>query len=150
MNESNKLRKEGLFAEILHQVEFSETDMAGIVHFSNYFRWMEVAENALFESLNLELIEQDRHLFRGWPRVRASCAFHHPLRFRDHVKIRISGKEVKDRAVCYQIRFFKLKNHDCILVGKGEMTTIFVEIDCSLGSMKSMPLEDKILSRLSS
>ena len=26
------------------KVEFSETDMAGLVHFSNYFRYMEIAE----------------------------------------------------------------------------------------------------------
>ena len=26
------------------RVEFSETDAAGIVHFSNYFRFMEMAE----------------------------------------------------------------------------------------------------------
>ena len=30
------------------RVEFSETDMAGIVHFSNFFRYMEMAEHAYF------------------------------------------------------------------------------------------------------
>ena len=35
------------------KIEFSETDMAGLVHFSNYFRYMEVAERDFFESLGL-------------------------------------------------------------------------------------------------
>ena len=29
-----------------HRVEFAETDMAGIVHFSNFFRYMEMAETS--------------------------------------------------------------------------------------------------------
>ena len=33
------------------QVEFAETDMAGIVHFANFFRWMESAEHAFLRSL---------------------------------------------------------------------------------------------------
>ena len=34
-------------------VQFSETDMAGIVHFSNFFRFMERTEHAFFRSLGL-------------------------------------------------------------------------------------------------
>ena len=33
------------------RVEFAETDMAGILHFSNYFRFMESVEHAFFRSL---------------------------------------------------------------------------------------------------
>ena len=33
------------------RVEFAETDMAGQVHFSNFFRYMEAAEHAFFRSL---------------------------------------------------------------------------------------------------
>ncbi|MBL8848408.1 MAG: acyl-CoA thioesterase, partial [Planctomycetaceae bacterium] len=35
------------------RVQFSETDMAGIVHFANFFRWMEEAEHEYFRSLGL-------------------------------------------------------------------------------------------------
>ena len=31
-----------------HRVEFFETDLAGIVHFANYYRFMEQAEHAFF------------------------------------------------------------------------------------------------------
>ena len=34
--------------KLTRQVEFSETDMAGIMHFSNFFRFMEAAEHAFF------------------------------------------------------------------------------------------------------
>ncbi len=32
----------------VRRVEFSETDMAGIVHYSNFFRYMETAEHGFF------------------------------------------------------------------------------------------------------
>ena len=34
--------------KLTRQVEFSETDMAGIAHFTNFFRFMEAAEHAFF------------------------------------------------------------------------------------------------------
>ena len=39
------------------KVEFSDTDMAGLVHFSNYFRYMEIAERDFFQSLGVSLIQ---------------------------------------------------------------------------------------------
>ena len=41
--------------EIQRHVEFYETDMAGIVHFSNFFRYMETCEHAFVRSLDHEL-----------------------------------------------------------------------------------------------
>ena len=37
--------------EVTRHVEFSETDMAGVMHFSNFFRFMEAAEHGFFRSL---------------------------------------------------------------------------------------------------
>ena len=58
---------------ILRRVEFSETDMAGIVHYSNFFRYMESAEHAFFRSLGLSVVDRPEHAPEGervgWPRV---------------------------------------------------------------------------------
>ena len=35
----------------LRMVEFADTDMAGIVHFSRYFRYVEEAEHAFLRSV---------------------------------------------------------------------------------------------------
>ena len=40
---------------IVRGVEFSDTDMAGIMHFSNFFRFMEAAEHGFFRSLGLSI-----------------------------------------------------------------------------------------------
>ena len=52
---------------ITRMVEFNETDMAGIVHFSVFFRYMEYAEHAFFRSLGSSIV--DPELAVGWPRV---------------------------------------------------------------------------------
>ena len=41
--------------KIVRQVEFSDTDMAGIMHFSNFFRFMEAAEHSFFRSLGFSI-----------------------------------------------------------------------------------------------
>ena len=48
-------------AEVFHTqrfVEFSDTDMAGIAHFSAFFRYMESAEHALLRSLGLSVFQK--------------------------------------------------------------------------------------------
>ncbi len=34
--------------KLTRQIDFAETDMAGIMHFSNFFRFMEAAETRIF------------------------------------------------------------------------------------------------------
>ena len=36
---------------ITRRVEFSETDLAGIMHFTNYYRWMEICEHEFLRSV---------------------------------------------------------------------------------------------------
>ncbi len=58
------------------RVEFAETDLAGIAHFSNFFRWMESAEVdfLIARGLNVSLGWNGQKL--GFPRVSASCDHH--------------------------------------------------------------------------
>ena len=67
--------------KLIRRIEFSETDMAGIVHFSNFFRMMESAEHAFFRSLGFSVHPEGGTT--GWPRVSATCDYLRPLRFED-------------------------------------------------------------------
>jgi YbgC/YbaW family acyl-CoA thioester hydrolase len=63
------------------RVEFSDTDMAGIIHFASYYRYMEEAEHQFFRSLGLTVMQKvDDHTVLGWPRVSANCTFEAPQR----------------------------------------------------------------------
>ena len=88
---------------ITRRVEFSETDMAGIVHFSNFCRYMEHAEHAFFRSLDRSIV--DPALGIGWPRVHMSCDFKKPLRFEDEVEIQLLVSAKTSKSISYQFRF---------------------------------------------
>ena len=65
------------------RVEFMDTDMAGIVHFTAFFRYMETAEHAFLRSLGLSVHDRSGHPVVGWPRVRADCSYKAPAAFED-------------------------------------------------------------------
>jgi acyl-CoA thioester hydrolase len=76
------------------RVQFYETDMAGIVHFSWYFRYVEEAEHAMWREAGLSIADGSGI---GWPRIAASFEYHRPLRFEDEfeVHLRIVGKDAR-------------------------------------------------------
>ena len=59
-------REPGFCFEVTRRVEFYETDAAGIVHFSNFFRYMETAEHAFLRSLGHQFHEQHGEAEIGW------------------------------------------------------------------------------------
>src|SRR2546429_5286166 len=77
------------------RVQFHETDVAGIVHFSWFFRYMEEAEHALWREAGLSIHPPDSDI--GWPRVAASCDFHGALRFEDEFDVSIRVPSGEDR-----------------------------------------------------
>src|SRR6187549_164595 len=87
------------------RIEFAETDMAGIVHFSNFFRMMEATEHAFFRSLGLKIHAAEDGVTIGWPRVSAACDFQRPLRFEEEVEIHLLVAEVRSRSIRYQFIF---------------------------------------------
>jgi len=60
-------------------IEFVDTDMAGIVHFSNYFKYMELTEYVLFRHENLDMMHHRDGGKLAWPRVHVECDYRKPL-----------------------------------------------------------------------
>jgi acyl-CoA thioester hydrolase len=67
------------------RVHFYETDAAGIVHFSAFFRYMEEAEHALWREAGLSIHPSEGDI--GFPRVATSFEFHRPLRFEQEFEV---------------------------------------------------------------
>jgi acyl-CoA thioester hydrolase len=80
-------------------VQFYETDMAGLVHFSWFFRYMEEAEHALWRKVGLTIARPDEEI--GWPRVSAAFDYHAPLRFEDEFDVAIRVVAVHSRTIEY-------------------------------------------------
>lgn len=107
-------------------VEFSDTDMAGIMHYANFFRFMETAEHGFYRSLGFSVAMNEFKARLGWPRVRAECAFKKPLRFEDLVEIHLLVAEKTSKALSYQFRFRKLIGTSAEEVARGSLTIVCV------------------------
>ena len=90
---------------IKRRVQFAETDMAGIVHFSNYFRWMEEVEHAFFRSMGLGIAMKYEGIELGWPRVNVACEYFAPLRFEDEVELRLRVTKIGNKSMSYEVDF---------------------------------------------
>jgi acyl-CoA thioester hydrolase len=137
--------------KVQRRVEFSDTDMAGIMHYSNFFRFMETAEHAFFRSLGFSIAPGGalpNHLRVGWPRVHASCDYHRPLRFEDVVEIHLLVAEKKSKAITYDIRFQKLNGANSEQVARGRLTVVCVAHDEASGAMKAIHIPVEIAARV--
>jgi len=134
---------------IRRQVEFAETDMAGIVHFSNYLRWVEAAESAFFQALNYPLLEANEQFAQGWPRVRIACDYKAPLAFQDTVEVFLFVKALKIRAIEYGFAIYKVAaENEKILAAKGKMTTVHVRREPPTAPMVTASIPDALLAQI--
>jgi YbgC/YbaW family acyl-CoA thioester hydrolase len=103
------------------RVEFGDTDMAGIVHFANFFRFMEAAETEFLRARGLSVsFERGGQRF-GLPRVSAACDFAKPVRFEDVLTIAVMVEKVGTKSVSYRFDF-ALRGEP---VAAGRITAVF-------------------------
>ena len=121
-------------------MQFHETDAAGIVHFSCYFRYMEEAEHALWREAGLSIARG--HDDVGFPRVSAAFDYQRALRFEDEFDVSIRIVALGERSIRYA----------CVLTRAGEqIATGTMTIVCVSkredGSMKATPIPPDIATR---
>lgn len=126
--------------KIVRRVEFSETDMAGIVHYSNFFRYMEAAEHAFFRSLGFSVVTSQVDPPVGWPRVHAECDYLQPLRFEDEVEVHMIVAEKRSKSLKYDFRFRKLNSSPPIEVARGSLTVVCVTHHLGKMNAATIPL----------
>jgi acyl-CoA thioester hydrolase len=131
---------------LVRRVEFSETDMAGIVHYSNFFRYMEAAEHAFFRSLGFSVVTRKTDPPVGWPRVRAECEYLKPLRFEDEVEIKMQVIEKRSKSLRYRFIFRKLNEPAPMEVARGELTVVCVTH--AGGGMKAAAIPCEIAEKI--
>ena len=134
--------------KMTRRVEFWETDMAGIVHFSNFFRFMESAEHAFFRSLGFSIHQQFDGRLIGWPRVDASCQFKHPLGFEDEVEIHLIVREIKSKSITYTFRFYKQEGGRRLDVACGGCTTVCAALGGEGDEIRAVPIPEAITGKI--
>ncbi|HET6407537.1 MAG TPA: thioesterase family protein [Chthoniobacteraceae bacterium] len=124
--------------KLTRRIEFAETDMAGIVHFSNFFKMMEATEHAFFRSLGFTIHGHDPVSTTGWPRVSASCDYRAPLRFEEEVEIHLLVAEMRTRSIQYQFVFRKVA--DGTEVARGRIAAVCATVDKATGKLAAIPI----------
>lgn len=102
------------------RVHFAETDLAGIAHFSTYFRYLEEAEHALWRAAGLTIARAGEET--GWPRVAAAFDYKAPLRFEDEFEVTVEIANVSRRSIQYAFTV----RRGATIIGRGTMTSVAV------------------------
>src|SRR5229473_1069139 len=102
------------------RIEFADTDMAGIVHFANFFRFMEAAEVEFLRSRGLSVSLNWEGKRIGLPRVSASCDFLRPVTFQDVLDVAVRVQSIGNKSITYSFEFSKGGEP----IAKGQVTSV--------------------------
>lgn len=125
--------------------------MAGIVHYSNFFRFMETAEHGFYRSLGFSVTLDQFDPPLGFPRVHAACDYKKPLKFEDLVEIHLLVKEKRSRVLTYFFRFSKILPEGSgsapVLVATGVLTVVCVAHYAD-GRMEAMAIPAELADKI--
>ena len=106
------------------RIEFADTDMGGIVHFSRYLVFMETAEHEFLEALGTSVsLDLDGRSI-GWPRVAVSCEYKQPARFGGVLDIHLRVIRKGRTSMTYGFEF----QLDGQSVAQGQVTSVCCEL----------------------
>ena len=125
------------------RVAFSDTDMAGIVHFSRFFVFMEAAEHAFLRSLGTSVSTEWGGNKIGWPRLEATCTYLSPAVFEDVLDIHLKVIRKGTKSLTYRFDFFRGET----AIAHGELSTVCCI--CNPGEkIRSIPIPDFIADQI--
>ncbi len=111
-----------LYMPYLHKVQYYETDMMGVVHHSNYVRWMEEARIDFMDQLGFPYAKMEAAGVFS-PVTKVACEYKHPCRFGDEISIKVSIESF--RAASLAIRY-EMKNASGERVCEGLSEHVFL------------------------
>jgi acyl-CoA thioester hydrolase len=127
------------------RVEFGDTDMAGIMHFSNFFRFMEAAETDFLQARGLSVTWLEDGVRYGFPRVSVGCDFVQPARFEDRLVIDVLPEKVGTKSVKYRFDF----SYQGRSIAVGRITAVYCR-SVSHGEIESLEIPVSIRAKLES
>jgi len=125
------------------KVEFSDTDLGGIVHFSRFFVFMETAEDEFLRALGTSFVFTHEGRSGGWPKVEASCEYASAARYGDLLDVHLAVVKVTRSTLTYEITFRRGET----LVARGRT----VSVCCAArpgGGFESIPIPPAVAGRL--
>ncbi len=103
----------------LHKVHYYETDKMGVVHHSNYIRWMEEARVALLDRLGIGFAGMEARGLLS-PVVAVDCRYLRPCRFDELVEVRTAITEFKGVRLVVSYEFFNRSTDQLAATGTSQ------------------------------
>jgi YbgC/YbaW family acyl-CoA thioester hydrolase len=125
------------------RIEFGDTDLAGIVHFANFFRFMESAECEFLRSRGLSVKLKWEGQEIGFPRVSASCDYVSPATFEDLLDVAVSIERIGGKSVTYGFTFTRAGT----LIARGKVTSVCCLVQDG-DKIESIPIPPSYRARL--
>jgi acyl-CoA thioester hydrolase len=124
-----------------YRVVWADTDAAQVVHYANYFRIFERAEEEFYRHLGFSFTEWSR---RGlwFPRVEAFCQYKKPAKFNELLQIEVAVRDLKEKSVKLEFKVLREKSDTVLALGY----IIAVAADRKTGRATGIPNE--ILEKL--
>jgi YbgC/YbaW family acyl-CoA thioester hydrolase len=129
-------------------VEFADTDLAGIMHFANFFRFVESAEHAFFRSLGFRVHTANGAEHQGWPRLEVSCKYLKPARFEETLEVCLRIEEIRNSSLHYTFAIFSLGAPHHTLLATGSCSIIHVALDTSAHQIRKAPIPHALRQKL--
>ncbi|MPL63507.1 putative esterase [bioreactor metagenome] len=107
---------------VREKVRFVETDMMGVVHHSNYFRWFEMGRVEYLRQAGILLttMMEEGILF---PITDVSCKYHASAKFDDYILIETKLAEVSRVKMIFSYEVHR--ESDGVLLATGQTTNLF-------------------------
>ncbi len=109
------------------KIEFADTDMGGIVHFSRFFVFMETAEHEFLNALGTSVATEIDGRSVGWPRVAASAEYRSPARYGDLLEIEVVVRRKGRTSMTYGFTF-RCEGRE---LATGSLTSVCCILDAS-------------------
>ena len=141
---SDLQKTRGRIFEVRDRVRWSDVDIAGIIYFGAYVRFIELAETELFHELGFPFAKVFDQLDVWLPRVHLDFDFRRPARMDDELIVRTGVAKVGNSSIT-----LKIDVHDA--------ATDEIDASCTLivatvdrGKMKSRPIPSELREALKS
>lgn len=111
------------------RVAFTETDAAGIMHFSTAMRFFEIGEREALRGLGVR-VGDARRGGQELPRLHVNCDYRQPLYYDDEIEIRTECLKIGNSSVLWQFHIYR-DEELCIF---GQMTV------CTIDTVSRRPI----------
>lgn len=119
---------------IKRRVQFAETDLAAILHFANYYKFMEEVEHSFWRSVGQSVMTETDGAVISWPRVKTGCEYFAPAHFEDELDLILTVTDLTNKSVSYEIEFHRGEQRLAV----GRTTAVCCTMDN--GELTAMPI----------